>query len=216
MVTRHGGSWYSGVGLLALALTGCSDSSTPPLSPYPPRPVVTYYTDPTHTLGTLAAGMVDKNHSNGDEAYLGGLADSSTVSSVDGRAFHAFFDARDLDGHPWPHDWTRELEPQLLHDLFAKYSSPFVMTWEPYEPAGNESGSADDSLLHRKYTIVQLVRNGSTTRREIIAVGAADLSFVRSAHKPGRWVIAQWQDYRALGPDSVGPTLGSRRLETQP
>lgn len=90
------------------------------------------------------------------------------------------------------------------------------MTWEPYGPLGNETGSADDSLLHRKYTIVQLVSNGSRARREIIAVGAADLYFVRSAHKPGRWVIAEWQDYRVFGPDSVGPTLGSRRLDTQP
>jgi hypothetical protein len=215
MATRRGGLWCPGIGLLALALAGCSDSGTPPVAPPPPTGIVIDYTAPTRTLETLAKGIEDKNRTHGVDAYMGALADSFLGNSGDGRAFHAFFDIQDIAEHPWPYDWTREFEPLLLRDLFLRYPGPFEMTWGPYEAAGNETGTADDSLLHRKYTLVQVTTTGTTVRRDVIAVGAADLHFVRSA-RTLRWVIAQWQDYHTIDADADGPTMGRRRLETQP
>src|SRR5262245_3304437 len=104
---------------LLVALAGCSDSRTPPVALPKHLPVVNAYSSPTSALETLSKGMADKNRSNGQDAYMGALADSI---AGDGRAFHAFFDPTDLVEHPWPHDWTREFEPQLLYDLFRKYS----------------------------------------------------------------------------------------------
>jgi hypothetical protein len=189
---------------------------TAPESPNRP-PVRADYSTPENTLASLARGMADKNQSNGQDVYMGALADSSAVDVLDGRAFHALFDTRDLLDHPWPYDWTREFEPQLLRDLYLKYASPFEMTWEPYEPGGNEEQNPNDALLHRKYTLVQLITNGNTVRRDPIAIGAADLYFVRSQRNPANWVIAIWQDVRTADADSAQITsLGKRRLETQP
>jgi hypothetical protein len=39
------------------------------------------------------------------------------------------------------------------------------MKWEPYEPGGNEEQNPNDALLHRKYTLVQVVKNGNTVTR---------------------------------------------------
>ena len=188
---------------------------TAPEAPNRP-PVPADYSTPTHTLETLARGMADKNQSNGQDVYMAALAESSSVDVTDGRSFHALFDLRDLIDHPWAYDWTREFEPQVLRDLYLKYPSPFEMTWQPYEPAGNETGGIDDSLLHRKYQLVQVITNGNTQRRDPIAVGAADLYFVRSLRNPTKWVIATWQDARTVDADSAQVTLGKRRLETQP
>ena len=185
---------------------------TAPESPNRP-PIIGNFSNPTNTLQSLARGMMDKNLSNGQAVYMDALADSSAVSTGDGRAFHALFDTRDLIQLPWNGDWNKELEPQVYRDLLLKFTFPFEMTWEPYEPAGNETGGVDDSLLHRKYKLVQLIKNGNAIRREPIAIGAADLYFVRSG---GDWVIAIWQDARTIDADSSQVTLGKRRLETQP
>ena len=179
------------------------------------RPIPTDFSTPTAALGTLARGMEDKS-GNGQNVYLSALAESTEASSGDGRGFHAFFDVRDMIEVP-PHDpdWTRELEPSVYNLLVQRYSLPFEMTWEPYEPAGNETGTVDDSLLHRKYRIVAVSSVGNTITRNTIAVGAADLSFVKSQRDLGKWVIATWQDFRAIGSDSALVTLGHRRLESR-
>ncbi len=62
---------------------------------------------------------------------------------------------------------------------------------------------------------MQLVKAGGSVDALPIAVGAADLYFVRSPAAPGRWVIALWQDYHTVGADSAQVTLGKRRLDTQ-
>jgi hypothetical protein len=179
---------------------------TEPESPNRP-PITPDYSSPIRTLETLAKGIEDKNQSNGQDVYMGALADSSQVGTGDGRAFHALFDARDLLEHPWAYDWTRDYEPVLLQNLYEQATYPFEMTWEPYEPGGNETEDADEALLHRKYTLVQLVN----TQRDTIAIGAADLYFVRS-QRNADWVIAVWQDIRI---DPRHLTFGKRRLETQ-
>jgi hypothetical protein len=198
--------------LMATAMGPCAFfKPTEPETPNRP-PIHADYSTPTAALQTLARGMADKNQSNGQDVYMAALADSPAVGTGDGRAFHALFDLRDLAEDPWPYDWTREFEPQLLRKLYLDHPSPFEMTWEQYAPAGNETGTADDSLLHRKYTVVQLISTGNTVRRDPIAVGAADLYFVRSQRNTNNWVIAIWQDARI---DSGQVTLGKRRLETQ-
>jgi hypothetical protein len=198
---------------LAMCAVGCGSDRTAPTPK--PKVVVVDYSAPTHILETLAKGIEDKGGSNGQDAYLGAFAESSAANSGDGRAYHAFFDPRDLLEHPINQDWNKDLERQVYLFLTLRYTIPFEMTWEPYEPAGNETGGPSDSLLHRKYTIAALVGTGSSVTRIPIAVGAADLLFVRSAHQPGRWVIAQWQDWHTVGADSAQVSLGRIRLETQ-
>ena len=78
-----------------------------------------------------------------------------------------------------------------------------------------ESGSLDDSLVHRQYRIDAILRNatsGAITRLPV-AVGGASLNFVRSASAPTKWVIATWSDFRIPGPDSI--TFGKRRLDNK-
>ena len=197
------------LGLWVLAPAGCGDSL-----PFVPG-IVADYSSPTATLLTIEKGIEDKGATNGQAVYLGAFADSLPVGG-DGRAFHAFFDPLDLATRPsWDpnRDWNKDLERVMYLDLAGKFVNPYEMSWEPYEPAGNDTGSDTDSLLHRKYRIRQLV--GSAGMRSPVAIGAVDLYFVRSTGTPNRWVIASWQDYRTLDADSAVITLGRRRLDTQ-
>lgn len=181
-----------------------------PADPEPPRgsAIIPDYSSPTKALETVARGVADKNASNGQSVYILAFGDSAT----DGRAFHAFFDLADFLSHPSRDrniDWTRDLERDFYGRLVQVYSSPYEMTWAPYEPAGNESGTDRDSLLHRKYNVMRVVGSNKVP----IATGAADLYFVKSATTSSRWVIARWQDYHTADADSARITLGSRRLD---
>ena len=185
-------------------------------------PIIPNYSNPTLTLQTIARGIMDKSQTNGQDVYMGAFAESSTIATNpgDGRGFHAFFDAQDLRENPtWDpaEDWDRGDEPRLYGGLVRLFSNNYEMTWEPYPPAGNEEGSLDDSLLHRKYRIVQLIRNANTGQitRSPVAVGAADLRFVRSARDANKWVIAIWDDFHTRDADSAMVTLGARRLQNQ-
>ena len=201
------------LGLWVLASMGCDDTPTAAR----PR-VIPDYSTPTLALETLAKGLEDKGATNGQDAYLGAFAES-TMASGDGRAFHAFFDNKDLREHPaWDpnRDWNKALESMMYSHLVRLFASEYDVTWEPYEPSGNETGTENDSLLHRKYRVVQLVRTGSMITRSPVAVGAADLHFVRSVRAVGKkWVIATWQDYHTLDADSAQVSLGGRRLESR-
>ncbi|HEY2953814.1 MAG TPA: hypothetical protein VGK89_01050 [Candidatus Eisenbacteria bacterium] len=219
MVRRlRGCAWVLAVWLSATGAFGTCNFFKPAVPELPNRaPIIGDYSTPTATLQTLARGLVDKNGSNGQEVYMGALAESTQ----DLRAFHAFFDLRDLNQRPtWDRnrDWNRDLESVLYSDLVRKYSHPYEMTWGPYEPGGDERSEGDgsrDSTLHRRYTVVQVIGTGSTATRSPLAVGAADLYFVKSAAL-NRWVIVRWQDYRAIDAGADTVTLGRRRLETQP
>ena len=202
--------------LVATGAIGACPFFKPTAPETPDRPPIpTNYSVPTQTLETLARGMVDKT-ANGQNVYLSAFADSSAVSVGDGRAYHAFFDPRDLLEHPQRDpDWTKELEPYVYNLLVQRNSLPFEMTWEPYEPAGNETGGTDDSLLHRKYRIVTVDKRNNVVTRTTLAVGAADLQFVKSTRDAGKWVIATWQDFRSIGADSSLVTLGRWRLESR-
>jgi hypothetical protein len=203
-------AWISATGAI-----GTCDYFKPATPETPNRPpIIADYSSPTLALETIAKGIEDKSTSNGQEVYMGAFADSS-LTGGDGRAFHAFFDPLDLRDHPsWDpnRDWNRDLERVLYSDLVRRYGNPYQMSWEPYEPAGNESGSGTDSLLHRKYRIMQVLPGGA---RSPVAIGAADLYFVRSQITTSRWVMVHWQDYHTLDADSAQVTLGKRRLDTQ-
>jgi len=193
---------------------------TQPESPNRP-PIIPDYSSPAATLLTMAKGVEDKSTSNGQSVYMDALAESSAADPGDGRAFHAFFDLRDLQEHStsWDRnrDWNKQLEPVMYSDLVRKYSYPYLMTWEPNEacPQGNcnDTESSTDALLHRKYRIMGLVKQGTTTDTLPVAIGAADLYFVKSAKAANKWVIALWQDFAITGADTA--TLGKFRLVTQ-
>ena len=199
------------LGLWILASMGCDDT----LTGARPR-VISDYSTPTLALETLAKGLEDKGATNGQDAYMGAFAES-TLTSGDGRAFHAFFDNRDLRENPaWDpdQDWGKERERMMYAYLVRLFASKYEVTWEPYAANGNETGTPNDSLLHRKYRVVQLIRTGSMITRSPVAVGAADLRFVRSSTTAGKWVIATWQDYHTPDADSAQVSLGGRRLQS--
>ena len=203
----------------ALLVAGCADEGRRVTPVAPQSTIIVNYSTPTATLETLAKGVEAKGRSDGQSEYMGCLADSSTIITGDGRAFHAFFDLLDLRNHPsWDRnrDWNKQLEPVMYSYLARLFSYPYEMTWEPYEFAGNESSpNGSDSLLHRKYWIVLLVKSGGTVTRLPVAIGAADLYFVKSASAVNKWVIALWQDFHTADADSAQVTLGQRRLDTQ-
>jgi len=180
-------------------------------------PIVPDYSSPTMTLQTIARGIADKNATNGQAVYVGALADS-LPTGTDGRAYHAFFDSTDLARHQsWDpnRDYNRTLEGTFYGDFVQLRTTPYEMTWEVFEPHGNDTGSASDSLLHRQYKVYQVI-SGS---RRLIAIGVADLYFVKSPAAVNRWVITRWQDFRSpdARPDisQDEATLGSRRLDKQ-
>jgi hypothetical protein len=213
------GPW-TGIGLACLAWLAVTGALGPcaffrPAAPERPQKtaIIPDYSIPTRVLETIARGIADKNGTNGQDVYTGAFADS-LPTGTDGRAYHAFFDLADLDAHPsWDRnrDWTRDLERTFYGDFIQLRSAPYEMTWQVYAPAGNDKGGERDSLLSREYRVYQII---SGTRR-IIAIGVADLYFVKSAVTTNRWVITRWQDFRAPDARADSPddqTLGARRL----
>ncbi len=187
-----------------------------PVQPERPRgsAIVGDYSSPTKTLETIARGIADKNSSNGQDVYTLSFADS-LASCMDCRAYHGFFDLADLNRvNTWDRnaDWNRAREQAFYVSFIQLRTVPYLMRWEPYEPGGNETGSDRDSLLHRKYKVYQLTAGVDS----VIAIGVADLYFVKSTGAGNRWVIARWQDFvfpqanRDQFPDRE--TMGYRRL----
>src|SRR5262249_20746363 len=175
-------AWFTATGAIG---TCAFFKPTEPEPPTNKNPIIPDYSSPTMTLETLAKGVADKSQSNGQTVYLDGFADSTGADGApDGRAFHGFFDLRDLQARPtWDRnrDWNKPLEPVMYSALVRLFSNPYEMTWGPYERSGNESSpNGNDSLLHRKYTIMQVVKSGNTVTRSPVAIGAADLYFVKS------------------------------------
>ena len=186
-----------------------------PATPEPPSrpPVAANYSTPDLTLATLARGVEDKSTSNGLDVYMGAFAESLTTGG-DGSAFYAFFDPVDLVGDNWDpnvHVWTRDNERLFYSKLVTIFTNPYEMTWEPYEPGGNDEIGTSEALLHRKYKILYVAPDGL---RRPVAIGAADLHFVESPNGV-RWVLTRWQDYHTIDADSAEVTLGKRRLEMQ-
>jgi len=202
-------TWLSATG----ALGTCSFfRPTQPEAPHG-NPIFADYSSPSQALKTLALGIEDKSRTNGQEVYVRAYAESALAQNNCGdcRAYHGFFDPRDLVIYTnWDRtsDWNRDLEGSFYALLVQHYVNPIEMSWQAYEPAGNESGSDVDSLLHRKYRVAQVA--GSA--RVLIAAGAADLYFIKSPAVTNRWVIARWQDYHTADIDSAQATLGSLRL----
>lgn len=203
--------------VIAAGTLGACDYFMPTEPEKPNKPAITTnYKIPTLALETIAKGVEAKAQSNGQDAYMAAFAESALANS-DGAGFHAFFDPLDLRAHestwnPARDDWNRDRENRFYGQLVSQLSYSYEMTWEPYEPAGNESGGTEDSLLHRKYTIMYLQEVNQIVTRKPLVIGAADLHFVKSARRPGDWVIASWQDFRVPGADTVR-TLGKLRLE---
>lgn len=210
-------AWLTATG----AFGGCDYfKPTDPEQPTSLDPIIPDYSNPTLTLQTIARGVMDKSQTNGQDVYMGAFAESSAIAvDSDGRAFRAFFDLLDDRDDPnWNSnvdEWDRVDEPRAYSGLVRLYSYNYEMTWAPFREAGNESGSLDDSLVHRQYRIDALLRNtnsGAITRLPV-AVGRASLNFVRSSRTPSKWVIATWSDFRVPGPDSI--TFGKRRLDNK-
>jgi hypothetical protein len=191
-------AWLSATG----ALGNCNLFK--PADPPTGTPVRPDYSTPDRTLATIAAGIADKDLTNGQEVYIRAFADSAK----DGSPFNVRFDPADLDAHPtWVRTnvWNRDQERSFYKFLVGRNPWPYQVTWERYEPNGNDT----DSLLHRKYSI-DLIISGTKLRT---FTGAADIYFTRSASADSLWVIRHWQDSRIPENSTAIITLGFVRLD---
>lgn len=190
---------------------------TSPERPSDRSPIIPDYTSATRTLETMRLGVVDKNGTNGQDVYVRAFADS-LPTGTDGASYLANFALSDLDRYPrWDRGgvWSRALEQAFYVSFVQLRSLPYEMTWELYEANGNDSGTDSDSLLHRQYKIYQ-VASGT---KSLIAIGVANLHFVKSPGTANRWAIRRWDDMISpeARPTQFGDevSLGSRRLATQ-
>ena len=152
--------------------------------------ILTNYTDPDSTLATMARGMAAK--ADGRDAYMGGVADTIR----DSRSFTATFDPAVLARYnsqpnavPGYDPWTTDLERTVFLNFIQYKSGEYAMTWGPDTFNPIDDRQPDSAVLHRSY---QITARLDPTTTLIIAVGYADLTFVRTAS--GRWAITRWDD----------------------
>ena len=172
--------------LLALALAAACAGCTNPFQPAQPQipsatAVVENFTEPDSVLRTMADALAAR--SGGQNAYSDALADSISLSTS---AFYAFYDPTVADAwkatsHRDPTSpWSNRLEGLLFAWLVTLRNPDWIYTlqWLPDQtsPRDQIDESAGTALLHRHYT---LAAGQAGTAPSILAVGYADLSFVR-------------------------------------
>jgi hypothetical protein len=222
LIPPHLRRWMSlGLAWLTLgAFSGGCDGLFRPAIPEQPTsstPISTDYSEPDATLQTLALGLEAKGQNGGTEAYLGAFADER----VDGRPYHAFFDAADSalrvqsGGTVTP--WTLARE----QTFYAKFinnihpSHPLHMVWQLDESNPDGDPTTPDRTIHRKYTVFAILPD-TTLAPAVVASGFADLTFYLSPQQ--HWVITIWNDridpVNGVNPDDPERlTIGRRRLE---
>jgi hypothetical protein len=173
--------------------------------------IIANYSTPDSCLFYMRLGIEAKG-SNGQEAYLGALADTTQ----DAVGFHAFFDPAVWSAYtgPKPQDWDLDHERQFYGAFVQVRPDPYVMQWlvDEYHPH-DEIVDDDHHILHRQYLVHALVEE--TGESLLIAVGYADLYFTRVS--ASRWALTRWDDrvdpeVGAQPEDPLQQTFGMRRL----
>jgi hypothetical protein len=177
--------------LVALPLHSCGMfTPTKPVISTTPT-VNARYSSVTLTLQTVADAVADKGVTNGLDAYLAAFADTS----IDGRAFAAFFDTTTINrlvnaGKTPVLDWNRDRERTFYVQLSIYFPLKYLMEWDPDPDSPDDEISSDglETIAHRHYTIAAL-----TTGQDphVFARGYADLTLRVFAT---RWKIVKWQD----------------------
>jgi hypothetical protein len=185
-----------------------------PETPEPGSAIIPNYGQPDNTLETIAKAIADKGRSNGQSAYTGAFADTA----LDGREFHAFFDAQTLNylaqfGITPPADWTHKDE----HDFYARFvtltsvpqGSDYLFVWTKDPSPGGDDIQSDRATLYREYHAYAILQDNVTLT---FARGFATLYLVRASSK---WLIVRWEDHQASDANlSAGEEcMGQRRLE---
>jgi hypothetical protein len=175
------------------------------------------YVDPESTLKTMKLAIEDRT-SDGLTAYLGALADSPLT---DAQGFHAFFDPvavqrwQSVAGRLPPDDWPPSREQGFFTYFVHLYQNTYDVTWTVNVNRPNDDIlSPTEKVLHRHYLVLSIP--ASASQIDTIAVGFADLTFLRSS--PSRWVVTRWQDIEDPAvygnPNPKLKSFSTLRLET--
>ena len=189
----HSRSSWIALAALGLALSGCNYFR--PAQPELPRGSGTQgsgvhvnYSAPDSTLATLKLAIQDKSATNGQSAYVGGLADPTT----DDVEFTATFDPLTLARFSTPPStaWGLQNE-QLFYAALSQIDASFTFsfTWGVFQGAVNDELNPTTATLYRSYTLRATQDGGATYINE--ARGNAELHLILSG---SRWKIVKWID----------------------
>jgi hypothetical protein len=186
---------------------GCRNPFTP-ATPQAPTgtPVLENFSWPDSVLRTMSDAYM--NHSaSGRSAYYDALADSFSATHAPG--------VPGLFLNP-PTSWDLRLEKLLYDYLGAQYAGyTYSFTWKkddsvPDDAYTDEGGGY--ATRHMSYELLAINPDG--TLLYTVAVGNADLVFVK---RSGRWQLYSWADRLSLGgnaADTDHPSMGWRRLDS--
>jgi hypothetical protein len=206
--------------LLAMGTTllaGCNNpfspaKAQPPVTDSGAIVVPTDYATREGTFTTIAQAISAKGEGNGQAAYIGAFADTTS----DGFGFTVEFDPsvitdRQQAGKAIPR-WTRPLEAAFYRYLFTPAASPapeaeYSLDWSS-EGSDDIDETAGIATLYRIYDVKALRDDGTTLQA---AYGHATLTMRRTA-ATSRWVITHWEDHvdPRYGADPPGDQSGFR------
>jgi hypothetical protein len=187
-------AWLLGLGAILL-IGGCNLFQ--PRTPQPPSQggVPIDYSSPAATLATMASAIEAKAAGNSTVAYLGALADAT---NGDVQTFIATFDPdvvtaweATTNKNP-PSEWNLSLENLFFIHLPELSGNTYNFYWrEDVQHPNDEDPAPNVKVLHRQYELTATPASGGNV--EILAIGYADLTFMKSSNG-NRWVIARWED----------------------
>jgi len=172
--------------------------------------VIANYSSPDSCLRYMKLGIEAK--AKGQELYIGALADT-TVDKVAG--FRAWFDPAVERLFTFQRDaWLLGDERDFFNDFITKRSYPYLMEWQRDTLNWDDRGDAQ-AVLHRHYQVFSIEPTQQGQDSLLIAVGYADLYFIRIS--PSRWALRRWDDrvdpaVGAQPQDSWQQSFGYRRL----
>ena len=180
--------------LLLLLLGGCTNPFKP-ADPEPPTGDVIFedYGSIQSMLNTMATGIATRS-TNGANAYLHALAESTTAGE---RAFRAFHDPAvkaswiaGSHGQAAPEPWTLLNELGLHSELSRiRQNDPYLFFWLPDQGSGNDEELGPDvTSIHRKYQLKAYPQNSNEV---LIVSGYADMLVEKVG---GRYAIFEWRD----------------------
>jgi hypothetical protein len=187
--------------LLLLLLAGCDmfRPALPEIGGKGPS-VIANYSSPDSCLHYMKLGIEAK--AKGQELYIGALADT-TVDKVAG--FRAWFDPAVERLFTFrPDQWVLANEREFFNFFLMVRGYPYLMEWQPDTLNSDDRadlGGGTYAVLHRHYHVFSVEPTQQGQDSLLIAVGYADLYFVKIS--PSRWTLRRWDD-------RVDPAVGAQ------
>jgi len=165
--------------------------------------IIANYSSPDSCLRYMKLGIEAK--AQGQELYISALADTS-VDKLAG--FRAWFDPAVERLFTFrPDAWLLANERDFFSDFVTKRNYPYLMEWQPDSLNSDDRadrGGGAYAVLHRHYQVFSIEPTQQGQDSLLIAVGYADLYFIRIS--PSRWALRRWDD-------RVDPAVGAQPRE---